>query len=77
MLLEKMLKSHQGRVIISIIWGFGLACLFRKVCTGRNCIVYKAPNPNEMMNNIYQHDSKCYKYKTMTTSCTKDAITNY
>ena len=32
-----------GKVIISIIWGLGLATLFRKVCKGRKMSDYKRP----------------------------------
>lgn len=70
----ELIKTQQGRIIVSIIWGLGLACLFRKVCVGRNCIVYKAPNHNLIANNIYSHNSKCYKYDIETTQCVKDAI---
>ena len=44
----KFLHSQSGKILISILWGFGLACLFRKVCRGRNCIIYNAPDPNEI-----------------------------
>ena len=71
---EKLLKSKSGRIIISVIWGLGLACLFRKVCVGRNCIVYKAPDSQQIMQNIYDHNSKCYKYSTETTNCQGDVI---
>ncbi len=71
---ERILKTRSGRILISMIWGFGLACIFRKVCVGRNCIVYKAPSPDLMTNNIYLHNSKCYKYDVETTQCTKDVI---
>ena len=44
----KFLKRDIGRIIISIIWGFGLATLFRKICKGKNCIILKAPEPKEI-----------------------------
>ena len=50
MLLDKIVKTHKGRILISMIWGFGLACLFRKVCKDRTCIVYKAPDPKTIKN---------------------------
>ena len=67
-------NTYEGRIIISIIWGLGLSCLFRQVCKGRNCIIYKAPDPSTIKNNIYLHNSKCYKYDTETIKCTNDAI---
>ena len=74
MLFDKILKTRQGRILLSIIWGLGLACLFRKVCKDRNCIVYKAPNSNLINNEIYLHDNKCFRYNIETTRCTENTI---
>lgn len=67
------LKTNIARIIVGIIWGLGLACIFKKTCEGRKCIVYRAPNPHKVTKNIYSHNNKCYSYKTVTTNCTKDA----
>ena len=63
------LKSYIGRIIISIIWGFGLATLFRKICKGKNCIILKAPEPKEIKKKIYKFDNKCYKFKPINIKC--------
>ena len=68
------LKTPKGRIVVSILWGLGLACIFRKACKGRNCIVYKAPSPDVIQKKTYMFNDKCYKYTTMSTQCTKDAI---
>lgn len=65
----KFFNTLMGRIIISIIWGLGLSCLFRKVCKGRNCIIYKAPDNNIIKKNIYKYDKKCYKFNTEITDC--------
>ena len=39
------LKTPAGKIAVSILWGLGLACIFRKACKGRDCIVFKAPSP--------------------------------
>ena len=72
--LLDFIKTKRGRILISIIWGLGLATLFRKVCIGRNCIIYKAPNPQEMSDHVYSHDGKCYTYNINTTKCTNNTI---
>ena len=69
----KFLKSDVGKIMLGIIWGLGLACLFRQTCSGRNCLVYKAPNPQKIQSNVYSYNNKCYKYTTETEKCTKDA----
>lgn len=63
------LKSYIGRIIISIIWGFGLATLFRRICKGKKCIILKAPEPNQIKKNIYKFDNKCYKFKPINIKC--------
>lgn len=63
------LRSDTGRIILSIIWGLGLAMLFRRVCKGRNCIIIKGPKPSEMEGKIYKFNNKCYKYTSETTHC--------
>lgn len=72
--LTKFLKSKQGKILMSIIWGFGLSALFRKVCSDRKCIVYKAPNPGEIMSKVYGHGGKCYKYMPETSECSGKTI---
>ncbi len=70
----KLLESKTGVIIMSVIWGLGLACMFRKVCKDRDCIVYNAPNMEEIKKNIFLFDKKCYKYKSETTKCNTDPI---
>ena len=70
-IVEDFLSNDKGKIIISIIWGLGLAALFRKVCKGRNCIVIKGPKPQELENKIFQFENKCYIYDSMATKCQK------
>tara|TARA_Y100000385_G_C12750033_1_gene490490 strand:+ start:144 stop:368 length:225 start_codon:yes stop_codon:yes gene_type:complete len=70
-ILDDITTNRSGRILLSIIWGLGLATLFRKVCKGRNCIVIKAPNPKDIKENIYGFDGKCYKFSPKVTSCKK------
>lgn len=71
--IEK-LQSDTGRIILSIIWGLGLAMLFRRVCKGRNCIIIKGPSPSEMDGKIYKFNDKCYKYSSETTQCMPNKV---
>ena len=72
--LLKLLQSKTGMMLISIIWGFGLACVFRQACKDRKCIVYSAPNLKSMKESIYKHGNKCYKYIAETTKYKADAV---
>ena len=70
-MLKDLTNSNEGKIILSIIWGLGLASLFRQVCKGRNCIVIEGPKPKEMENKIYDFEGKCYKYKVKNVRCKK------
>jgi hypothetical protein len=67
MQIQRLLNSPMGKVALSIILGFGLATLFRKVCTDKNCIVFNGPVISE--EDIYKHDEKCLQYAMESTSC--------
>ena len=68
-MLKKISKTDTGKTIISIIIGLGISALFRKVCNDRNCIIIKGPPIENIENNIYSFDGKCYEYKAKSTSC--------
>ncbi len=48
-MFNKLLNTKEGKIIISIIWGFGISCLFKIVYNQKKCIIYKAPNPNKII----------------------------
>ena len=68
--LDKIYTKN-GKIIISIILGFGLASIFRKVCKDLECYIYKAPPEDEIENNIFSFNEKCYKYIRNIISCGK------
>ena len=69
-------KSESGKIIISIILGFGLASLFQKVCKDRKCIVYKAPNMNKITQNTYGVDGECMKFVAEPSRCNKNPLSS-
>ncbi len=70
--LIKTIHTPNGKLVISVVLGIGLASLFRKICMGRNCIVFKAPDFNEVEKNIYSHNNKCYRFEKQSVSCVSD-----
>jgi hypothetical protein len=70
-MIENLYRTLTGRYIISIILGLGISALFRKVCNERDCLIIKGPPTNEIVGNIYEFDSKCFKYRVKSTSCKK------
>jgi len=66
---EKMTQAETGQILISIIWGLGLAAFFKRACNGRQCIILQGPPPDEITGNIYKFEEKCYKFQTEPTRC--------
>ena len=54
-------------IIISIIWGFGIASLFRKVCDNKNCIVIRAPS--DVDSYLQATKKSCYNFKKEEVNC--------
>ena len=69
MSLRAKLKSYEGKVLMSILLGLGLATLFRKVCTERNCIDFNGPIISDFEDKTYGQNDKCYKYKLKVDKC--------
>ena len=67
--LSTVMDHPVGRIIISFLLGLGLASLFRKVCSGTNCVVVKGPNAKEVNKFYYKVDDDCYKYTPYASSC--------
>ena len=53
--------------IISIIWGLGIAAIFRKMCKNSKCIVIKAPK--DILDYHQKKDDTCYKFIKHETDC--------
>jgi len=68
----KLINTETGIILISILWGLGLSCLFRKVCKGRACIVLQAPSKDKIQGKIYEHSGSCYRYFPKKSECHKD-----
>jgi hypothetical protein len=67
--IGKFVHSDTGKKIMSILLGFGLASLFRRVCEGKNCVAFYAPPLENIDNKIYRFNGKCYKYVPREAKC--------
>ena len=67
--VQRLLNTEYGRMIISILLGLGLASLFRKVCTDKNCIVFNGPIIGDVEGKTYKYGDKCYKYSVNADKC--------
>ena len=69
MYLDKFVHSNTGKTIMSILLGLGLATFFRAMCKGKHCRVIKSPPLEEIEDQIYKFDSKCYKMEKNAAKC--------
>lgn len=69
MSIRKAIQSKSGKVIISIVLGFGLATLFRKVCHDRTCLQFNAVTNDKIKEKIFKFNNKCYTFKENAVSC--------
>lgn len=70
MKVDRILNTDIGKYFISIILGLGLATLFKKSCDDNSCVVYKAPNINDLTNGKpYKFNNDCYNYNFNSASC--------
>jgi hypothetical protein len=66
---KRLLNTDIGQTFISILLGLGLATMFRKVCEGKNCLIFNGPVINEIDGKIYKFGEYCHKYKLNAVSC--------
>jgi hypothetical protein len=69
--LKRLLNTSLGKFFISVLLGLGLATLFRKVCTDKNCLIFNGPLIDTVEGKIYKHGTKCFKYTARSTKCDK------
>jgi hypothetical protein len=69
--MNRLLNTEQGKIIISVIWGLGLAFLFfKQTCKGDHCVVYSAP-PANTHENIFALEDQCYQFVPYNVKCEK------
>jgi len=69
MYLSKFVHTDTGKYVMSILLGLGLATFFRQMCEGKNCMIYNAPPLEEIDDQTYKYDNRCYKMTKKAVSC--------
>lgn len=68
-MIQSFIHSDAGSVIISALWGFGLAMVFRKVCMDRECITVYGPKPSDVRGKKVKWNDTCYVIEPKEASC--------
>jgi hypothetical protein len=67
--LSKLINTKMGKMVASVLLGFGLASLFRTLCKNKSCVTFVSPPLDEIDHQIYQHGDKCYTYSSAPVKC--------
>jgi hypothetical protein len=73
--LGKFVHTETGKIIMSILLGFGFASLFRTICKDKDCLVFHAPPLDDFKDKIYKVDKKCVKYVPVASKCSLNTKT--
>ena len=71
--LGKFVHTETGKIMMSVLLGFGLASLFRTVCKNKECLLFHAPPLEQIKDKIYKNAGKCVKYNPVATKCSLNA----
>lgn len=67
--LDKFLYTKFGRVLMSILLGFGLASMMRKVCKSGECFRFDAPKYEDAVKGkTFQYNGVCYQFELQAVS---------
>ena len=57
-------------IVISLIWGIGIALLFKRQCKNAECIIIRVP-PQVYQNGMVIRDknNRCYKLEKYNSTC--------
>jgi len=72
-LFRKLISSDIGRMLLSILLGLGLSAVFKKSCDGKNCLVYRAPEPKDIKDKTFVYNKKCYTFDEEQVKCNNKA----
>jgi hypothetical protein len=66
--IDRLYYNDVGQIIVSALFGLSLALIFRRVCND-NCVLYYAPDMNNVENKVFNLENTCYKYTPYAVKC--------
>jgi hypothetical protein len=69
--LASIMKVPGLPTLISLVLGFGIACIFRPLCKGPECIILRGPPVGEIRGAVYQFGTKCVEFEAKPVECPK------
>lgn len=68
---ERLLRTEQGQMFVSVLLGLGLASAFRRVCKGSKCRIVKPVSPDEVEGKAFRIGGRCVRYRAVATTVAK------
>jgi hypothetical protein len=70
-MIEEFLKTRTGVILLSVVWGLGLATLFKRSCNEPGCKVveYHGPPLSDTKLIWQQGTESCYRIQPYPSSC--------
>jgi len=75
-IINRLFYTETGQAFISGLFGLSLALIFKRVCK-ENCVLYIAPNRDDIDGKIFKFEDKCYKYSKVNVKCNDKPVENY
>ena len=67
--IKRSMNTPYGHIVLAAILGFGLSTLFRKSCSDKSCMEFKAPPLNKVVGRTYEFEDKCYQFSSVPAEC--------
>jgi hypothetical protein len=58
--MDSLFKTKTGKVVLSVLWGLGIAALFYKVCENAGCFVMNEHTDPSVESHIYEFRKECF-----------------
>ena len=69
LVVDRLIYTDRGQIIASVLVGFAIALMFRKVCNDRTCKVILAPPLEHIRKTAFELEGECYRYTPVPTTC--------
>lgn len=67
-LIDRLLKTKTGGIILSILFGLAIPTLFRRVCMEEHCKIIES-DIDEIKKKVYKNDNECYRFEPVLVEC--------
>lgn len=71
---HRLFYTQIGQILVSALFGAGLAIMFQRACQGDKCIIIEAPSMKDIEPYVFKVGDKCYRYESRVIDCKQPEI---